>query len=553
MAKLIKYGDQAKQAIKAGVDKAANAVRVTLGPSGRTVIIDRGFGAPVISDDGVTVAKAIELEDKFENIGASLIQEVANKTNEAAGDGTTTATVLAQKMIEVAFDSGVDFRKANDIKRGMDKAVRFVVDKLNKMKKDVKSSEEIEQIATIASLDTEVGRYIAEAMEEVGKDGIITVEEGQTIGLEKEVVKGMRFDKGFVSPYMTTNPERMEAVWENPYILITDKKVSVVQDILPLLEKVVQSGKKDLVIIAEDIDSEALTTFILNKIRGTFNVLAVKAPGFGDRRKETLQDIAVLTGGRVITEEIGLKIDAAELTDLGQARRVISTKDHTTIIDGQGTKIDIDARIEQIRAERANVKSDYDKQKLDERLARLAGGIGVIKVGAFTETEMKAKKFKIEDALNATKAAVEEGIIIGGGSALAKVAPMLEAKIAEGEMFSANQAIGARMVRTALEAPLRQLSENTGVDADDVVRYVQGGSATDGYDFSKYDEADWSKGQGDLMKAGIVDPVKVTRFALENAVSIASTLVTSEAIIVEKPEEKKPAMGGMGDGGMGMM
>ncbi len=553
MSKLIKYGDEAKQAIKAGVDKAANAIRVTLGPSGRTVIIDRGFGAPTISDDGVTVAKAIELEDKFENIGASLIQEVANKTNEAAGDGTTTATVLAQKMIEVAFDSGVDFRKANDIKRGMDKAVDFVVGELNKMKKEVKSSEEIEQIATIASLDAEVGRYIAEAMEEVGKDGIITVEEGQTIGLEKEVVKGMRFDKGYVSPYMVTNPERMEAVWENPYILITDKKVSVVQDILPLLEKVVQSGKKDLVIIAEDVDSEALTTFILNKIRGTFNVLAVKAPGFGDRRKEMLQDIAVLTGGRVISEEIGLKIDTAELTDLGRARRVIATKDHSTIIDGQGEKAEIDTRIEQIRSERANVKSEYDRQKLDERLARLAGGIGVIKVGAFTETEMKAKKFKIEDALNATKAAVDEGIIIGGGAALAKTALLLEAKIAEGGVFSANQAIGARMVRNALEAPLRQLSENTGVDADDVVKYVQHGSATDGYDFSKYDESDWTKGQGDLMSAGIVDPVKVTRFALENAVSIASTLVTAEAIIVEKPEEKKPGMagmGGMGDGGM---
>ena len=556
MAKLIKYGDEAKQAIKAGVDKVANAVRVTLGPTGRTVILDRGFGAPTVTDDGVTVAKGIELEDKFENIGASLIQEVANKTNEAAGDGTTTATVLAQKMIEAAFDSGADFRKANDIKRGMDKAVEFVVGELNKMKKEVKSSEEIEQIATIASLDAEVGRYIAEAMEEVGKDGIITVEEGQTIGLEKEVVKGMRFDKGYVSPYMVTNPERMEAVWENPYILITDKKVSAVQDILPLLEKVVQSGKKDLVIIAEDVDSEALTTFILNKIRGTFNVLAIKAPGFGERRKEMLQDIAVLTGGKVISEEIGLKLESAELTDLGHARRVIATKDTSTIIDGQGQKAEIETRIEQIRAERENVKSDYDKDKLDERLARLAGGVGVIKVGAFTETEMKAKKFKIEDALNATRAAVEEGIIIGGGAALAKTAPALEKIIIDGSVFSVNQAIGARMVRNALEAPLRQLSENTGVDADDVVKYVQGASATEGYDFSKYDETDWTKGQGDLMTAGIVDPVKVTRLALEHAVSIASTLVTAEAIVVEKPEEKKSIGGGgmgMGDGGMGMM
>lgn len=550
MAKLIKYGDEAKASIKAGVDKVANAVKVTLGPTGRTVILDRGFGAPTITDDGVTVAKGIELEDKFENVGASLIQEVANKTNEAAGDGTTTATVLAQKMIEVAFDSKVDFRKANDIKRGMDKAVAFVVAELNKTKKEVKTREEIEQVATIASLDPEVGRYIAEAMEEVGKDGIITVEEGQTIGLEKEVVKGMRFDKGYVSPYMVSNPERMEAVWEDPYVLITDKKVSSVQDILPLLEKVVQSGKKDLVVIAEDIDGEALTTFILNKIRGTFNVLAIKAPGFGDRRKEMLEDIAVLTGGTVISDTVGLKVDAAELTDLGRTRRVVSTKDQSTIIDGRGDKAKIEARIQQIRMERSNATSEFDKEKLDERLARLAGGVGVIKVGAFTETEMRAKKFKIEDALNATKAAVEEGIVIGGGAALAKIAPVLEKNISEVGAFSANQAIGAKMVQQALEAPLRQLAENTGVDAGEVVAFVQGGGANEGYDFSTYDENDWTKGKADLMASGIVDPVKVTRLALEHAVSIASTLVTAEAIVVDKPEEKKaPDM----SGGMDMM
>jgi chaperonin GroEL len=433
----------------------------------------------------------------------------------------------------------------------MDKAVRFVVSELNKTKKEIKTREEIQQVATIASLDPEVGQYIAEAMEEVGKDGIITVEEGQTIGLEKEVVKGMRFDKGFVAPYMITNPERMEAVWESPYVLITDKKVSAVQDVLPLLEKVIQSGKKELVIIAEDIDGEALTTFILNKIRGTFNVLAIKAPGFGDRRKEMLQDIAVLTGGRVITEDIGLKIDAAELSDLGQARRVVSTKDHTTIIDGQGRKEEIDARIGMIRKERENVTSDFDKEKLDERLARLAGGIGVIKVGAFTETEMKNKKFKIEDALNATKAAVEEGIVIGGGAALAKIAPALDKEIAGDGAFSENEKIGAKMIRASLESPLRQIAENTGVEASAIVAYVQSSGVTEGYDFSKYQESNWENGKVDLMKAGIVDPVKVTRLALENAVSIASTLVTAEAIIVEKPDEKKNMQ--MPDSGMNMM
>jgi chaperonin GroEL len=549
MAKDIKFGYEAKKALKAGVDKAANAVKVTLGPTGRTVIIDRGFGSPTLTDDGVTVAKGIDLEDKFENVGASLIQEVANKTNEAAGDGTTTATVLAQKMIEEAFGMvALNSSKANDIKRGMDKAVRFVVAELNNSKKEVKTQEEIEQVATIASLDPEVGRYIAEAMQEVGKDGVITVESGQSVGLEKEVVKGMRFDKGFISGYMVTNPERMEAVWENPYILITDKKISSVQDILPLLEKVVQSGKKDLVIIAEDIEGEALATFVLNKIRGTFNVLAVKAPGFGDRRKEMLQDIAILTGGKVITSELGLKLDAAELTDLGQARRIVSTKEHTTIIDGNGSKQDVDSRIEQIRMERANSTSDFDKEKLDERLARLAGGVGVIKVGAFTETEMKAKKFKIEDALNATRAAVEEGIIAGGGTALAKIAPKLESFATE---VSENEKSGVMIVRRALEAPLRQIAENTGVDASLIISYIQSTDVNMGYNFAKYEESDWAKGKVDMLKEGIVDPVKVTRLALENAVSIASTLVTVEAIVVDKPEEKKGSAMPSMDGGMG--
>lgn len=539
-AKDIKFGYEARKAIKAGVDKTANAIKVTLGPTGRTVILDRGFGSPTVTDDGVTVAKDIDLEDKFENIGASLIQEVANKTNEAAGDGTTTAIVLAQKMIEEAFPVvAIDASRANAIKKGMDKAARFVVEELNKVKKEVKDPSEIEQVATIASLDPEVGKLIAQSMAEVGHDGVITVEEGQTVGLEKEVVKGMRFDKGFVSPYMVTNSERMEAIWENPYILITDKKVASVQDILPLLEKVVQAGKKDMVIIAEDVEGEALATFLVNKIRGTFNVLAVKAPGFGDRRKEMLQDIAVLTGGQVITEDLGLKLDKTELSQLGRARKIISTKEHTTIIDGEGAKADIEARISQIKSALKETTSDFDREKLQERLARLAGGVGVIKVGAFTETEMKAKKFKIEDALNATKAAVEEGIVIGGGAALAKIAPALDEQISKGKHFSGSgEKAGANIVRKALEEPLRQIAENTGVESSGIISYIQTSSEHDGYDFNVYEEGDWEKGKKDMMKAGIVDPVKVTRLALENAVSIASTLVTAEAIVVDKPEKK---------------
>jgi chaperonin GroEL len=552
MSKIIKYGFDAKQAIKAGVDKAANAVRVTLGPTGKAVILDKGFGSPTITDDGVTVAKEIELEDKFENIGASLIQEVANKTNEAAGDGTTTATVLAQTMIQEAFEAAaLASTQANEIKKGMDNAVKFVVAELSKVKKDVKNKEEIQQVATIASLDPEVGKLIAEAMEEVGHEGIITVEEGQTTGLEKEVVKGMRFDKGFVNPYMVTNAERMEAVWEDAYILITDEKIASVQDVLPILEKVAQSGKKDLVIIADEVEGEALATFVLNKIRGTFNVLAVKAPGFGDRRKEMLQDIAVLTGGNVITKDLGLKLDKTELADLGKARKVIATKEYTTIVGGAGDQKKIDDRVNQIKSEYKNSTSDYDKEKFQERMARLAGGVGVIKVGAFTETEMKVKKFKIEDALNATKAAVEEGIVAGGGAALVKIVPLLEKEMSK---FSGANRMGYKIVRAALEAPLRQIAQNSGVEPTNIIIYIQNKGVHAGYDFTKYDGSDWQTGVvEDMMKAGIVDPLKVTRLALENAVSIASTLVTTEAIVADKPEPKTPApAGGMG-GGMGGM
>ena len=553
-AKLIKYSHEAKDAIKSGVDKVANVVKVTLGPAGRTVILDRGFGSPTVTDDGVTVAKEIDLEDKFENVGASLIQEVANRTNEEAGDGTTTATVLAQKMIGEAFASrDISFGKPNEIKQGMEMAMRFVVEELQKMKKDVRNKEEIQQVATIASLDPEVGKLIAEAMEEVGHDGVITVEEGQTIGLEKEVVKGMRFDKGFVSPYMVTNAERMEAIWEDAAVLVTDQKISAVQDILPVLESLAQGGRKNLVIIADDIEGEALATFIVNKIRGTFNVLAVKAPGFGDRRKEMLADIAALTGASVISEELGIKLANTTVDQLGKARKIIATKEHTTIVDGGGDKQKIADRISAVRAELENTTSDFDKEKLQERLAKLAGGVGVIKVGAFTETEMKAKKFKIEDALNATRAAVQEGIIAGGGAPFARIATRI-LKNFENSKLSQAQSAGITIIRRSLEAPLRQIAENAGIDPTSIITAIQASDADHaGYDFNKFDPTDWKKGlEPDMMKAGIVDPLKVARLALENAVSIASTLVSSEAIVVDKPTPPTSGMPGAG-GGMGGM
>lgn len=549
MAKLILSSEAAREKIMKGVDTLADIVKVTLGPKGRNVILDKGFGSPVITNDGVTIAKEIDLEDKYENVGVSLMKEVAEKTNDVAGDGTTTATVLAQAILkqwkEVKGQADV-----YSIKRGLDKAVNFVVEELRLMKKSVQSSEEIAQVGTISSLDAEVGKLISEAMADVGKDGVITVEEGQTIGLEKEVVKGMRFDKGYVSPYMVTNPERMEAVWENPYILITDKKVSSVQDVLPLLEKVAQSGKKDLVIIADDIEGEALTTFVLNKLRGTFNVLAVKAPGFGDRRKEMLADIAVLTGGQVISEELGLKLDTAVLEHLGHARKVITTKETTTIVEGAGDKSAIETRVAQIRNELGTTTSDYEKEKLQERLARLAGGVAVIKVGAATETEMKEKKFKIEDALNATKAAVEEGIVTGGGSALAKIAPKLDEFA---NTVTSAERMGVMIIRKALEVPLRQIAINAGLNESSVLAEVQKADATIGFDFGGFDPNNWKSGIKDLIQAGIIDPVKVTRTALQNAASISGELLTTEAVVVDKPEPKSsaPAMGGgMGMGGM---
>jgi chaperonin GroEL len=548
MAKMIKASADAREQIMKGVDALADVVKVTLGPKGRNVILDEGYGAPTITNDGVTIAKKIELEDKFQNVGAALIKEVAEKTNDVAGDGTTTATVLAQAILknwrEVKYDADV-----LSIKRGLDKAVKFVVDELIQMKKAVSTSEEIAQVGTISSLDPEVGRLIADAMNDVGKDGVITVEEGQTVGVEKEVVKGMRFDKGYVSAYMVTDTSRMEAVWDNPYLLVTDKKISSVQDVLPLLEKVAQSGKKELVIIADDIDGEALTTFILNKLRGTFNVLAIKAPGFGDRRKEMLADIAVLTGGQVITEELGLKLDTADINLLGRARKVVATKENTTIVDGAGDKNKIDERVNQIRVEMKNTTSDYEREKLQERLARLAGGVAVIKVGAASETEMKDKKFKIEDALNATKAAVEEGIVPGGGTALAKIAPRLREHIMKSD-HRASEKVGMEIIERAIQAPFKQIAENAGLNGDRLIREVMGWPANWGFDFGGFDPNDTSTGKKDLVAAGVIDPVKVTRSALQNAASVAGEMLTTEAVIVDKPEPKAAApmpnpMGGM--------
>ncbi len=534
MAKMIRFHEEARSVIKAGVDKIANAVKVSLGPKGRNVVLDKGFGSPTITNDGVTIAKEVELEDKFENIGAELIKEVAEKTNDVAGDGTSTATVLAQAMIEEGIKNIVAGNDPIAIKRGMDKALTATIKGLKSISKPIKEKKEKQQVATISSLDEKVGELIAEAMEEVGSDGVITVEESQTMGLQKEVVKGMRFDKGFVSPYMVTDTSRMEAVLEDPYILVTDRKVSALNEILPLLEKVAQSGKKELVIIADDIEGEALATFVVNKLRGTFNVLAVKAPGFGDRRKEMLQDIAVLTGATFISEDLGLKLENTEIDDLGSARKVISTKEHTTIVEGKGDPKTIEERVAAIRQEYENSTSEFDKEKLQERLAKLAGGVAVIKVGAATETEMKQKKYKIEDALNATKAAVEEGIVPGGGSSLVKVAKALDDLLEDN--VDDDERVGVNIVRRALVAPLRQIAHNAGIsDVSVILQEVEDIKQPEiGWDFVANKKVN-------MIEAGIIDPLKVTRTALENAVSVASTLLTTEAVITDKPEKEEPS------------
>lgn len=538
MAKQLKYTDDARKAMKDGVDKLANAVKVTLGPKGRYVVLDKKFGSPTVTNDGVTIAKEIELEDPFENMGAQLVKEVASKTNDIAGDGTTTATVLAQTMIGEGLRNITSGANANHIKVGIDKAVKAVIDEIKKVAKKVSSKEEIAQIASISASDKEIGDLIANAMDKVGKDGVITVEEGKSADTTLDVVEGMQFDRGYCSPYFVTDAERMEAVLEDPYIIITDKKISSMQEILPLLEKVVQTGK-GFIIIAEDIEGEALATLVVNKMRGTLKVIAVKAPGFGDRRKEMLQDIAILTGGTVISEEVGLKFDSATIEMLGQAKRVVVDKENTTIVSGCGNKEEIENRIAQIRKQIETTKSDYDKEKLQERLAKLVGGVAVINVGAATEAEMKAKKFKVEDAMNATRAGVEEGIVAGGGVALLKAQSVLEGLKAT----DSDEQTGINIVKKSLEGPIRQIIENAGIEASVIVDKIKNKKdASYGYNADNDEFVD-------MIKAGIVDPAKVTRTALQNAASIAGLVLTTEALVTDIPEKKDgPAMPPMGGG-----
>ncbi len=546
MAKQIIYDEKARGALKRGVDQLANAVKVTLGPKGRNVVIEKSYGGPTITKDGVTVAKEIELEDKFENIGAALVKEVASKTNDAAGDGTTTATILAQAMISEGLKMVSSGISPIDLRIGIEEKVAAVVANLKKMSKTIKTKEEIAQVASISANDKEIGNIIAEAMEAVGKDGVITVEEGQSFGVVKEVVEGMQFDKGYVSPYMITNAESMKAEFNEPNILITDKKIASIQEILPLLEKMAQSGKKDLVIIADEIEGEALATFVVNKLRGTFNVLGIKAPGFGDRRKAMLEDIAILTGGKFITEEVGLKLEKAEIADLGSARKVVASKEDTVIVEGKGSADAIKNRVAAIRKEMEVTDSDYDKEKLQERLAKLSGGVAVIKVGAATETEMKEKKDRIEDALNATRAAIAEGVVAGGGLALA------QAGNAFNELTDKKEDTpGARLVDTAILEPIKQIAANAGKDGSlvlyNIMKEYKAGNKNLGYN-AMTDKFE------DMFTAGIVDPTKVVRSALEHAASAAIMFLTTEAVIADKPEKKDcgHAGGGM-PGGMGGM
>jgi len=533
MAKQIKFQEEARKKIKAGADKLANAVKVTLGPKGRNVVLDKGFGAPTITNDGVTIAKEIELEDKIENLGAEILKEVAEKTNDIAGDGTTTAVVLAQSIISEGLKNVAAGANPLALRRGIEKGVGKVVEELKKMAKTVTAKEERAQVATISAESKEIGDLIAEVMEEVGKDGVITVEESKTFGLQKEIVKGLQIDRGYVSPYMITDPERMEAIYNEPYILITDKKISALNEIVPILEKVAQSGKKELVIIAEDIEGEALATLVVNKLRGIFNTLAIKAPGFGDRKKEILDDIAVVTGAEVISEEKGLKLENIETSMLGSARRIVSTKENTTIVEGKGEKENIETRVSQIKKELEASDSEFDKEKLQERLAKLVGGVAVIKVGAATEVEQKAKQHKTEDALAATKAAVEEGIVPGGGVALLRASLVLEGLDIEGD-----EKTGANILKRVLEEPIRQIAQNAGIDGAVVAQKVK--ETDEGFGFNAE-----TLNYEDLMKSGIVDPTKVVRSALENAASAAGMFLTTEVVVAEKPEDKNPPAGGM--------
>lgn len=541
MAKEIRFSEDARHAMLRGVDALANAVKVTLGPKGRNVVLEKKFGSPLITNDGVTIAKEIELENAFENMGAQLVKEVATKTNDVAGDGTTTATVLAQALIREGLKNVTAGASPIGLRKGIDKAVRAAVEELKKISKTIEGKQSIAQVAAISAADEEVGELIAEAMEKVGKDGVITVEESRGFATELEVVEGMQFDRGYVSPYMITDTDKMEAVLDNPYILITDKKISSTQEILPLLEKIVQQSRP-LLIIAEDIEGEAQAMLIVNKLRGTFNAVAVKAPGFGDRREAMLQDIAALTGGQVITEKLGLDLKSTAVDQLGNARQVIVTKENTTIVDGSGDKADIQARVNQIRAQLEETTSEFDKEKLQERLAKLAGGVAVVKVGAATETELKERKLRIEDALNATRAAVEEGIVSGGGVALVNVYGAVAAVNAEGD-----EKTGVNIVLRALEEPVRTIAANAGEEGSVIVDRLKKEKVGIGYNAAT---GEWVN----MIEAGIVDPAKVTRYALQHAASVAGLFLTTEAVIADKPEPEKPAapdMGGMG--GMGMM
>jgi chaperonin GroEL len=548
MAKEVLYGEELKKRIKNGVDIAANAVKITLGPRGRNVIIDKGFGGPTITNDGVSIAKEITLKDKFENMGVEIIKEVANKTNELAGDGTTTATILTQALLSEGLKHTTMGVNSMAVRRGMEHASEDVVKALHEIAKQITTTEEIKQVATISAESEEIGTKIAETIEKVGKDGVVTVEESQSFGIDTEFTEGMEFDRGYVSPYMITNTERMEAEYKNALILVTDGKLSSAQQILPLLEKIAQTGKKELVIIADDVEGEALATFVLNKLRGGFSVLAVKAPGYGDRKKEILQDIAIMTGGQVITEEVGLKLESAELAHLGKADRVVATKDKTVVVGGAGTKENIEARVAALRAQLAQTDSKFDKEKIEERIAKLSGGVAVIRVGAATETEMKYLKLKIEDAVNATKAAIEEGIVPGGGTSLTRAAGIVEGRV--NKDLSRDELIGYRIVLKALEEPLKQLANNVGKDDGAVVvQKVKEKGGNFGYNAAKAEYED------DMIKAGIIDPVKVERAGVQHAVSAVAILLTTEAAIADAPEPEKPAvpdMGGMpGMGGMG--
>ena len=539
MSKLIKSGEEARKALEVGVNTLADTVKVTLGPKGRNVVLDKKFGAPLITNDGVTIAKEIELDDPFENRGAQLVREVSTKTNDVAGDGTTTATLLAQAMVREGLKNLAAGANPIVMKKGMAKAVETAVEAIKANSQKVNGTDDIARVGTVSSGDEFIGKLIAEAMEKVSADGVITIEESKTAETYSEVVEGMMFDRGYITPYMVTDTEKMEAVVDDAYILITDKKISVISDILPILEQLVQSGKK-LVIIAEDVEGEALSTLIVNRLRGTLNVVCVKAPGFGDRRKEMLQDIAILTGGQVISEELGYELKSATVDMLGRARQVKVTKENTTIVDGSGDKQAIKDRVSQIRAQIAVTTSDYDKEKLQERLAKLAGGVAVIKVGAATETEMKEKKLRIEDALNATRAAVEEGIVAGGGTAYVNAVPAVEKLIGKVE---GDEKTGVKIIVNALQEPVRQIAKNAGVDGSVVLEKIKS-SRKVGYGFDAYKEV-----YCDMIGAGIVDPAKVTRSALENAASVSSMVLTTEALVADKPEPPAPAapagMGGM--------